>query len=181
MLDKPLDSLTESDIQQAVVDRIPEDKQLEYKETLPGSDHESKKEFLADVSAMANAAGGLILYGIAEERDANNKTTGIPSGSPGLQDINLDQEKRRLENLLRDGIKPRIQGIGFRAIPLSSGALVLGVGCRRAGIPRMSSILAGTGAFTFATHPGSIRWTSTRYGRPRPLEPPSRRGFIVSA
>ena len=41
-----------------------EGRTLDYKRTLPGSTDEEKREFLADVSSFANAAGGDIVYGI---------------------------------------------------------------------------------------------------------------------
>lgn len=70
-----------------------------------------KKEFLADVSSFANAAGGYLIYGMREN-------SGIASELCGLENINADAEIRRLENIIRDGIKPRIPGVSLWAIPL---------------------------------------------------------------
>lgn len=126
LYDKPLDSLTEEDIQRLITEGVQEGKQLEYKEALPGNGYDDKKEFLADVSSLANSAGGDIVFGIREQRDANGKTTGVPA-SPltGIEGMNLDFEVRRLESLLRDTVKPRILGINFKEIPLSNGNAVL--------------------------------------------------------
>lgn len=126
LYNKPLNDLTEDDIQHLITEEVREGKQLEYKEALPGDKDDDKKEFLADVSAMANASGGDIIFGVKEQRDENGKSTGILTDPLiGLQDINPDFEIRRLENLLRDSVKPRILGVSFKAIPLSNGNIVL--------------------------------------------------------
>lgn len=125
MLDKPVHQLEEKDIVQVVVDQVPEGKTLDYKQALPGNEAKERVRFLADVTAMANAAGGLLLYGIAEKRDGRD-TTGIPEDVPGL-DINADMEVRRLDNMVSQSVKPRIHGVQFHAIRLSNGKTVLAV------------------------------------------------------
>lgn len=127
MFHKPFHQLKEADLVQAVVDQIREGKNLDYKQTLPGPTPRDKVHFLIDVSAMANADGGIILYGIEELRDEEGKSTGVPISIPGIPNLNSDQEILRLQNLLRSGIKPRIQGVDFRPIPLANGNTVLAV------------------------------------------------------
>ena len=73
MIFKPLDQLIKEDIENLVVNEVPEGKSIEYKEQLPGGTDSDKKEFLADVSSFANAGGGHILYGIKEKRNAANE------------------------------------------------------------------------------------------------------------
>ena len=70
MLHKPIDGITESDLQVLVTEGTREGTQLEFKLTLPGGTDDEKREFLKDVSAMANSQGGDIIYGIGEERTA---------------------------------------------------------------------------------------------------------------
>lgn len=111
--DNPLDSIEESDLQALVDNRVPEGKAIEYKESLPLEDYESKREFLADVSSFANAAGGHLIYGIKE-------VSGEPVELCGLQNIDADAEILRLENLIRDSIEPRIPGVSMRAVPLQT-------------------------------------------------------------
>ena len=94
-LEKPLESITEADLQSLVADKIPEGKTIEYKRSLPDSTYESKKEFLADISSLANAAGGHLIIGIEEDN-------GTPSDLCGLSNIDPDAEILRLENLIRD-------------------------------------------------------------------------------
>lgn len=62
-LNRPLDSVEESDLQELIDNQVPEGKTIEYKEALPGNSDGDKKEFLADVSSFANAAGGDLIFG----------------------------------------------------------------------------------------------------------------------
>ncbi len=63
-LNKPLESITESDLQALVDAQTAEQRIMEYKQALLGNIADDKKEFLADVSSFANAAGGNLLFGI---------------------------------------------------------------------------------------------------------------------
>ena len=105
-----------SDIDSLVSNQVTEGKTLEYKEKLPNNSDNDKKEFLADITSFANASGGDILYGIKEKRDDNGNSTGIPEIACGLEGINADAEIRRLDNIIRDGIAPRISGIHIKSI-----------------------------------------------------------------
>jgi len=116
MLDKRLNDIDQSDIDDLVVNGVAENRHLEYKESLPGNSDGEKKEFLADVSSFANAGGGDIIYGISEKRDSNGKTTGVPENVVGLSGMSVDVEIRRLENILRDGLTPRLNGVQLKAI-----------------------------------------------------------------
>jgi predicted HTH transcriptional regulator len=63
LTNKPLETLVESDLQSLVDDEVREVKTVEYKRSLPGNSDSEKKEFLADVSSFANAAGGHLICG----------------------------------------------------------------------------------------------------------------------
>ena len=95
-------------IETLVANSIPEGKTLEYKEFLPLNGSEDRKEFLHDVSSFANASGGDLIYGIREKRDADGKPTGEPESASGLGGINVNTEVSRLENMIRDGVDPRV-------------------------------------------------------------------------
>jgi schlafen family protein len=114
---KQLDSIQEGDLQD-LIGKDPERKIIEYKQSLSSNSHEDKREFLADVSSFANAAGGHLIYGIREE-------SGIPIELCGLQDIDADAQILRLENIIRDCIEPRIPGIHMRAIPLQTSGVAI--------------------------------------------------------
>ncbi len=98
-------------------DGIREGRQLEYKEALPGNSDDDKREFLADVTSFANAAGGDLIFGVRERRDTDGKPTGEIDAIVGLEGLNLDAERLRLESMIKDGVAPRVPPVTFHAIP----------------------------------------------------------------
>ncbi len=110
-LNKPLDSIEEGDLQELIDNQVPEGKTIEYKEALPGNSDGDKKEFLADVSSFANAAGGNLIFGIKED-------SGTPVEICGLQISNVDAEILRLENIVQTGIAPRLPGLHIHSVLL---------------------------------------------------------------
>jgi hypothetical protein len=116
--DKPLDLLEEADVQRLMEDEVPESKVIDYKKHLPGPSDLEKREFLRDVSSFANASGGHLVYGVAEEN-------GVPVKICGLSGIDPDHEILRLESMVQTGIAPRIPGISMRAVPLEGGRSVI--------------------------------------------------------
>ncbi|MCK5217967.1 ATP-binding protein [bacterium] len=109
MIPKSIDDSKKSDIESLISNQIQESRTIEYKESLPGNSDPDKREFLADISSFANAAGGDLLYGITA-------MNGLPQQANGLGS-NIDAEMLRLENLIRDGVAPRITGI--RIVPIA--------------------------------------------------------------
>jgi len=117
-INKPITEIHEIDLQSLVDNAVSEGKTTEYKESLPGGSDRDKKEFLADVCSFANAIGGYIFYGIREE-------SGIPVDVCGLEVNDIDAFVLRLDNLIRDGIEPRILGITIHSVGLSNARTVL--------------------------------------------------------
>ncbi len=118
MIQKSFDAIDKSDIDGIVLNQVREERTIEYKLSLPGNSDDDKREFLANVSSFANASGGDLLYGV-------EAVDGIPMNALGLT-ANLDTEILRLENLLRDGLEPRVQGIQIKAIEgFSEGPVIL--------------------------------------------------------
>lgn len=118
---KALPAITEADLQALVEgqkDKDRESKRIDYKESLLLNSPEDKKEFLADVSSFANASGGDLILGVKEQ-------SGIPTAICGLGAINPDAEVLRIENLIRDGIEPRIPGIEIRPVSLRANGFVI--------------------------------------------------------
>jgi predicted HTH transcriptional regulator len=89
--------MTPQEIESLLEARCSEGPRLEYKRELPGSTDNEKKEFLADVVAMANAGGGSILFGIEEEEGSAVDIVGVSAS---------EESSQRLGNLIRDGIEP---------------------------------------------------------------------------
>ena len=147
---KALEAVDESDLQALITDGVTEGKTIEYKQELPGNDYEAVREFLSDVSSFANAAGGHLIFGVREDG-------GLPVEIDGLQNINVDQVKQRLENSIRDNMEPRLPGISVQEIPLQSGEVVIII--RIAKIWALPHVVKfqRTGGFTLG-----IRLVSTR-------------------
>lgn len=126
MLPSNLDELTADHIQELIDAEVAESLTLEYKRELPSGQSEQKREFLYDVAAMANAAGGHIIYGILDKRGQDNQSTGIAEGMAGLSLPNVQTEIARLSNLVRNSIAPRVTGIAMQAVTHADGdALVV--------------------------------------------------------
>ncbi len=85
MITKDLAEVREVDLQSLVVNAVLEQKTIDYERMLPTTDEE-RIDFLAEVSSFANAAGGEIIYGIAQD-----SKTGFPCKLEGLSLKNLDQ------------------------------------------------------------------------------------------
>lgn len=105
MIPKPLRDIDQTDILVLVNDGVREEGRLEYKLALPGSSDGEKKEFCADVTAMANSIGGDIIYGI---REGEGEREGVPVSAVGVTVASLDQEERRLRQILQSGVRPRL-------------------------------------------------------------------------
>ena len=67
---------TKPDLLSLIANAVAESTTLEYKAS-PAVDHKNKEEIAKDISAMANAAGGQIVYGMTE-------TNHIPTGLDGI-------------------------------------------------------------------------------------------------
>jgi hypothetical protein len=114
----PVDQISAADLQRLVDDGVIESRELDYKEQLPGGSDHDKKEFLADVSAFANTIGGDLVVGVREDRDQAGRPTGVPDALVGVSTPNWDAERIRLENLVRDGLDPRMMGLRVERVDL---------------------------------------------------------------
>jgi hypothetical protein len=107
-------------LDQACAESWPESQTLEFKRQLPAKDDSGRVEFLKDVSALANAEGGDLVFGIAE---VNAKASQIQHISAKSDPI--DATRRRLGQILEAGVEPRINGIEFKQILGPTGDYVL--------------------------------------------------------
>jgi len=113
MINKSINDISEQDLQTLIAQKEVEGKTIEYKQELPRNTDADKKEFLADISSFSNSSGGDLIYGMVEDK-------GMPKALDGLDIGELDQVKQRLENLVRDGIEPRIPPLTIQPVPLSN-------------------------------------------------------------
>lgn len=115
-IDKNIDGITLEDIENLITNEVCECRNLEYKLELPDSG-DKKREFLYDISAMANAGGGDIIFGIRED-------SGKPIAIEGIQTQNADSIILSFENSIRDCISPRIIGLAVRSLKVSEGQYI---------------------------------------------------------
>jgi hypothetical protein len=132
-----------SDIQELITNSVAENKILEYKQelkitTVPSSDGE-KKEFLADVSAFANTEGGDIIYGISEKNS-------IPKDIIGIEIIKTDELPRKIDNLIRDGLQPRIAH-QIKILPIAINKYILLLHIEKSWNRHHRVVLGGSTAF----------------------------------
>ena len=128
MLPANLNDLTPGHIEGLIESEVPESLTLDYKQELPSGQSESKREFLYDVAAMANSAGGDLIFGIAERRSEDDKATGVPDRLLGTRFANEQEEEIRLASYIRDSIAPKLIGVTVRSVRCLAGdALVVRV------------------------------------------------------
>jgi len=124
MLFIAIERITEADLQSLVTEGKREEAQLEFKLTLPAGNDDGKREFLKDVTAMANSQGGDIIYGIREER-TNPDDAGKAMEVVGIAGISADATKLWMHELLNSSVEERLAGVVIRDIPLAAGGFAL--------------------------------------------------------
>lgn len=101
----------EEDIETLIREQRKEDLRLEYKRSdALGRTETARTDISKDVSAMANSAGGAIIYGIDEQRKSN----GPIQLDKGVDPISVTPEW--LEQVIDSGIQQRIDGIQIHPI-----------------------------------------------------------------
>lgn len=104
MLVKPIEDIKFADLEALIRNRVSESRRLEFKRDHYGRKDEDKKEFAADVSAMANAQGGDLIIGISEENGVASELTGIAATDPDALILAITES-------LRSSIEPPIPEI----------------------------------------------------------------------
>lgn len=99
---------------------------LEFKAQPWGNSDDAKRECLKDITALANTRGGLIVVGIVE---SNNAASGVAP----LSTEDAERERGRINNLIHDGVEPRLYGVDIESVPVDGG-LVLAIA-----VPRSAS------------------------------------------
>ena len=118
MLPVGIENVDLAALQPLVDNGVAEGKTIEYKRELPGPRDRDKVWFPEAVSAFANTAGGDLLLGVEEKQ-------GVPVALPGVQIDNVDAEKLRLEQILQNGLQPRLPRVDIRPVEVAAGRFVL--------------------------------------------------------
>jgi hypothetical protein len=111
-----LDLKKKADLQRLVDEGLEESLTLDYKAS-PSLARDSGKpeELCKDVSALANSAGGQLIYGIEED-----KTAGKPSKvDDGVTDPKITKEW--IEQILNSKVQPRMDGVRIERIDMETG------------------------------------------------------------
>lgn len=97
----------EADIQALIDDSVEEGQHLDYKDSRALSKADWKKDVCKDVSAMANADGGVIIYGVTEAEFQDGKKRKIrPQGfDDGIDPA--ERSKEQIVQVINDGLQRR--------------------------------------------------------------------------
>lgn len=101
---------TKKDLEDMVLNKIQESVHLDYKDSRAIGFGNKSSEIAKDVSAFANADGGLLVYGVKEEHH-------FPIGLDGGVS-NKELSRERLEQIIDSNIAPTIKGIVIIQIPI---------------------------------------------------------------
>lgn len=110
---KDLKDITEEDLLILVNNKKQEDTFLDFKRDLYGKYDNDKRELLKDVSAFANGNGGEIIIGIEEDDLSQAKTL------YGIKTDNISIEKNRIEQIIMNGLEPKLDTFKVQYIELS--------------------------------------------------------------
>ncbi len=115
---KPIDLIGANDLDALVKRRTQEDATIDFKQDFSflqaPSDSEKRHEFLKDVTAMANAYGGTIVYGVEEGSGAEK---GVAKRlTPFMLPTSADDASNQIDGILGTGIDERITGVRHRGI-----------------------------------------------------------------
>jgi len=109
---------TQAHLEQFISDQSQEGPHLDFKRDIPTNwDNSTKHEFLADASAFANAGGGDIVYGVAENADAQASAL-VPQAV-----ASIDQEVRRMQDFLLNSVEPRLPGVQVHPVAVNVGGI----------------------------------------------------------
>lgn len=109
-----LNEATDAHIRSLVADSAPEGPHLDLKRDAPKLDASGRHELLADVSAFANSAGGDLIFGVDEDGEGRAASVCAIAGNP-------DEEARRIQDSILNGIEPRLPGVQVKAVPVDGG------------------------------------------------------------
>ncbi len=151
VLTKPADRIDSGDIQALVAENVPESAQIEFKESLPAGKGRTdawltggsrigdyaRNRILEEVVAFANAYGGALVLGIAENR-AKPPVAASVMPLPSCTDL-----AGRFRLMFRDCVEPQLPTLDIVPVPTDGdkGVIVFRAGRSRLGPHRIASTL----------------------------------------
>lgn len=116
---KPIDDISDEEIDILVSEHMSERQHLEFKATLNHQDYSDRLELLRDIASMANAGGGYIVIGIYD--DGNGRAQTYATNLEG----DRQRIKRAIASLCLDHISDRIDGLEIRLREVKGNPLVI--------------------------------------------------------
>lgn len=97
---------------QLIATKAQEAPHLDFKRELPATwNDKAKHDLVSDASAFANAGGGYLIFGMAQDKDGRAAVI-VP------QEFNPDTGSMQMESILRDGVEPSMPGVQVHAVPV---------------------------------------------------------------
>ena len=111
---KRIDEIDKAYLRNLVDNEVMEDRGIEYKQELnilgdlrPKQRKEAERKFCGEISAFANADGGFLIVGIADDKGMPQK-----EGPFGIDEPeNFDQLKLQIHDVIDRGIEPQLFGV----------------------------------------------------------------------
>lgn len=137
LLGKKIENISSEDIQRIITNGISESKILEYKKELKIDSGDDRKEFLYDITSLANTEGGVIIYGIEEQKDDKGQNTGFPSKITGITVDNKDKLIQKIEDLAKNNVEPNLNLLNIQILTVDKfQILIIGIP-KTLGLPHM--------------------------------------------
>jgi hypothetical protein len=102
-------------VHRLVTQKEPESIFLDYKETIATNSRSDRREIAKDVSSFANERGGVVLYGIPEERE-NDEPVPVDVSDIGMEPVS--GLPHVIEDILVGALMPRLPELRVREVPL---------------------------------------------------------------
>lgn len=102
IFEKTLNEITENDISYLIDNKVIENKNLEYKQSIPDNASSSKNKFLATIVSFANTSGGLIIFGLKQNK------AGEAEEIVEIKTESTDKDFLRLLQFIENGIEQKI-------------------------------------------------------------------------
>ncbi|MFE2961962.1 AlbA family DNA-binding domain-containing protein [Nocardia tengchongensis] len=110
----PVDSLTATEIDTAVAQRVPEGEDLDWKKECYPTTNAGREELAKDVGALANAGGGILVIGVTEDSASGCAAAPNPVPLSG-------SEADRMQQICHFRLRPFLPGVRINRITTGPG------------------------------------------------------------